>query len=275
MTRNLPFNFLLNHHHPLLLSYSSNMPEPNTKERCSWLVCDKPGKLRCTRCRDATPQTLYCSAKCQKNDWIFHKAYCGKKAYTFDITLVASSSPAITRTVAIPAWFTFRQLHYTLQYAMGPWQHTHMHEFSFNRLLSEFESPTQPGYWVRNEVDRGPHRLDTLAGRDERLKVGPAELYDDDKLDNWHPMLGRPPKKVPKEREKTLRLEVFDVNGRLYETVAKDGDMYPLIYTYDFGDNWEHELIFKGETLARAARPLFSFAQGCGPVEDCPRAGTK
>jgi len=38
---------------------------------------------------------------------------------------------------------------------------------------------------------------------------------------------------------------------------------------YDFGDNWEHKLVFRGSKLARAARPLFTAASGCGPVEDC------
>jgi hypothetical protein len=95
-----------------------------------------------------------------------------------------------------------------------------------------------------------------------------------------NPYLPRLPS-VPKETEEKLLLsEVFE--GRLRSTVAPNDEYLPLIYTYDFGvcsfntscyrrtnsmivplqDNWDHELIFKGSKMARAARPLFSAGTG-------------
>ncbi|KAF8960413.1 hypothetical protein BDZ97DRAFT_1922155 [Flammula alnicola] len=56
-------------------------------------------------------------------------------------------------------------LHYTLQYAMGPWQYTHLHKFSFNSLIG---------------VGPGPRLLNNLADKDKKLKIGPRSLYEDD-----------------------------------------------------------------------------------------------
>ncbi|TFK33373.1 hypothetical protein BDQ12DRAFT_691173 [Crucibulum laeve] len=92
----------------------SSTTSPNVTNICG--SCRQaPGNLRCTRCRDAIPPTLYCSQRCQKMDWQFHKKYCGKKAYKFTMTLLGTKSPKVTRTFFVPAWWTFRKLHYTIQ----------------------------------------------------------------------------------------------------------------------------------------------------------------
>ncbi|KIM83647.1 hypothetical protein PILCRDRAFT_69185 [Piloderma croceum F 1598] len=177
--------------------------------------CQNPGTLRCTRCKGANLKRFYCSAACQSWDWKFHKQYCSKKAYTFELTLLGSSNPDIKRVFDIPAWFTFRQLHYTIQYAMGLWNCTHLHEFSFQRLSNS-------------------HR-NLLTPRHDILKIMPADHLKDEF--DMPPMPGMPPRRhVFKEREESLLLsDIFDPAGRLRCIAAPDEEFLPLIYLYDFG----------------------------------------
>ncbi|KAF8586915.1 hypothetical protein K439DRAFT_1339526 [Ramaria rubella] len=94
---------------------------------CSSFLCSgREGTLLCSKCKEGVPPTVYCSPECQREDWKFHKQFCGKQAYVFFVELMGSSDPPITRTVAVPAWFTFQQLHFTLQYIFGPWQNCHL-----------------------------------------------------------------------------------------------------------------------------------------------------
>ncbi|KAF8649267.1 hypothetical protein AX16_005919 [Volvariella volvacea WC 439] len=151
------------------------------------------------------------------------------------MTLVKSSNPVIKRTFDVPSWFTFRQLHYTIQYAMGPWQCCHLHEFMFaTGEVDAFWRPTG-----------------------EKLKIMPQDLLDDNASG------------APKEAEENLKLSaVYGAGAPLRDLIFDGRKFAPLYYLYDFGDNWLHKLVFKGPKLARAARPLFSLAIGCGPVED-------
>lgn len=123
-----------------------------------------------------------------------------RKAYTFELTLVGSSNPVIKRTFDVPVWFTFRQLHYTLQYAMGPWNCTHLHEFTFSKT---------------------------------RLQIGPKSFYEADEPVNQFSVT----RSTAKEKEEDLLLkDVFDPSGKLYHTVAQaHGEIFPLTYLYDFG----------------------------------------
>ncbi|KAL0068334.1 hypothetical protein AAF712_004721 [Marasmius tenuissimus] len=51
-------------------------------------------------------------------------------AYTFEIELIDSDDPTITRTVDVPCNFTFHQLHHVLLCGFA-WMNSHMHKFSF------------------------------------------------------------------------------------------------------------------------------------------------
>ena len=151
----------------------------------------------------------------------FQPIYLSRFAYTFNLTLVGSSDPIIKRTFDVPCRFTFRQLHYTIQYAMGPWQCCHLHEFSFNKPLGS-----------------GPRVIDRLGYKDEKLKIVPKDLDGGgggpDHMFAFLQAGDRP--KPQTEMEETLKLkDVFDPAGRLHEVVAPDGEVYPLIYIYDFG----------------------------------------
>ncbi|KAF9458393.1 hypothetical protein BDZ94DRAFT_1173732 [Collybia nuda] len=173
---------------------------PVRKLCCNPLGCRNRGTKRCTGCAGAEPETLYCGVECQKTDWPSHKKYCGKMAYTFEMKLIGSSNPVITRVFDVPSWYTFQQLHCTIQYAMGPWQRTHLHEFTF-------EVPT-PG--LRN----------TLSRKHVVLKI----REDNDEMD----ILSVP------ENNLYLR-DAFATTGRLHRTIAPRGAVLPLYYLYDFG----------------------------------------
>ncbi|KAL0578434.1 hypothetical protein V5O48_003584 [Marasmius crinis-equi] len=174
-----------------------------------------------------------------RNDWPFHKKYCGKKAYTFKIELLGSKNPVIARVVDVPAWFTFQWFHFVIQYAFGPWQQCHLHEFSFTE-----EKPNRSGM-ISFAPDQSVLRI--LSEGDEPSAFTRGRVM----------------------YEKNIKLEdVFDPAGRLRSLVVRDGNVLSLKYLYDFGDNWEHLITFKGEKLATVDRPLFSKAVGYPPAED-------
>ncbi|EEB98918.1 hypothetical protein MPER_01488 [Moniliophthora perniciosa FA553] len=103
------------------------IPEAPERSQCRGLLCRNEGTKACSRCK-----TKYCGVECQTRDWKFHKKFCGKKSYTFKFELLGSSNPKITRIVDVPAWYTFQELHFVIQYAFGPWQQCRLHEFSYS-----------------------------------------------------------------------------------------------------------------------------------------------
>ncbi|KAF9257795.1 hypothetical protein L218DRAFT_975096 [Marasmius fiardii PR-910] len=106
------------------------IPEHLEKTICRSLGCNNEGRKFYTGCKEASPRTRYCSQQCQKQDWKFHKKYCGKKVYTFKIELLGSSNPVIKCAV---------DFHFVIQYAFGPWQQCHPHRFSYTA------NPTRTG----------------------------------------------------------------------------------------------------------------------------------
>lgn len=176
---------------------------------------------------------------------MFHKKFCGKKAYTFKFELLGSSNPKITRIVDVPAWYTFQELHFVIQYAFGPWQQYHLHEFSYST-----SPPNRSGAM-------------SLAPVQTVLKI----LAEGEAPDPYAQLFGG--RNTPHLYEKQVKLsDIYDPSGIHRSCVIHDGDLLPLTYLYDFGDNWEHLITFKGEKMAAADRPLFSKAVGYAPAED-------
>ncbi|KAK1232518.1 hypothetical protein PQX77_004369 [Marasmius sp. AFHP31] len=168
-------------------------------------------------------------------DWKYHKRYCGKKTYTFKIKLVGSTKPVITRTVDVPSWYTFQWFHFVIQYAFGPWQQCHPHEFSY-----ETETPKRRG----GIPDQPALRILPESGAPRSLAGGRSMF------------------------EKELKLsDIYDRSGKYHSLVVREGAFLPLKYLYEFG-KWEHLVTFKGEKMATVDRPLFSKAVGYPPAED-------
>ncbi|TFK33372.1 hypothetical protein BDQ12DRAFT_738798 [Crucibulum laeve] len=156
---------------------------------------------------------------------------------------------------------------------MGPWQQTHLHDFIYNRPPAHTSS--QGNAAEQYGALGGPENYGPLGQHEEVLKIMPRYELDLQEEDEGIQMPGMlPMRRIPKEAEEDVKLsDIYGEGGRLRDmlsrTTSEGGrEFFPLIYLYDFGDNWEHELIFEGEALATAARPVFISAIGCGPVED-------
>lgn len=98
---------------------------------------------------------------------------------------------------------------------MGPWQCSHLHEFSLQASSD--------------------NRRNVLTSQREVLRIASADLLEDE--DDILPMPGIPPQRpVQVEAEETLLLsDVYDPAGRLQGIAAPNGEFLPLIYMYDFG----------------------------------------
>ncbi|KAJ7163618.1 MM3350-like domain-containing protein [Mycena crocata] len=219
------------------------IPEYPEKIKCRSMFCNEEGTMTCTRCKGAKPETRYCGKKCQTDDWKWHKKYCGKQAYTFKIELLGSKDPVITRVVDVPAWYNFQYFHFVLQYAFGPWQQCHLHQWSF--------SPAKPNRSGCISLAPDQSVLNIIAENDEIEE----------------PLFGG--RRPPFLYEKNVKLsDIYNESGRYSDMVQKDGKVLPLMYLYDFGDNWEHRITFKGVKNASCDRPLFISATGYPPAED-------
>lgn len=130
--------------------------------------------------------------------------------YTLRIHLAESKNPIISRTIAIDANATFKQLHNAIQYAFG-WQNSHLHIFTVNQRSSN--SP-------QSRVFSPQVRL---------AEITSADFYDD----GWD--------EIPKAsfgEEKTRLKALWGSNSRSsLRSKAVDGQsVFPIVeYEYDFG----------------------------------------
>jgi len=196
------------------------------------------GTPQATECKGAEPATIHISRSKRvdrhirlREGWEYHKEYCDKQTYVFSVELMSSSSPTITRTVAVPSWFTFQEFHFTLQYIFGPWQNIHPHSFAFVPSAMS-GTPEPPPKTVLKIVQ--------LEDKEEGEDEGDVKLTD-----------------------------IYDPDGALRSKVTSHGSVVPLIYGYDVGDGWKCKITFQDSEKVREARPLVKNAVGCAPIEDC------
>ncbi len=114
--------------------------------------------------------------------------------------------PEASRVVMVPSGITFLRLHDVIQFVMG-WQDYHLHEFSFEGMKETFtnsdEQVDEYRYYRDNPVAEEPEHQ-------RWVDIGlqhPCRLTSKVKIDKYLQKYGR------------------------------------ALYTYDFGDGWEHDVI--------------------------------
>ena len=151
--------------------------------------------------------------------------------YLFMVSNTLTDDPIITRLLSVPPSLTFGKFHQVLQAAFG-WADCHMHTFSA-------DIPTHHhSHKAHNQKLCIPKRvLNLQAGGDDGMDFGTRPAPQD-------------------ENEWTLRdaLEKKEWDG---DNVASPAEI-KLLYRYDMGDDWEHQINF----LGRADRGLHSALTG-------------
>jgi hypothetical protein len=135
----------------------------------------------------------------------------------FKIALI-ETHPPIWRRIQVPEYYTFYDLHVTIQDAMG-WMDCHLHDFRIQ-----------------------PRRR---ACMDIRIE-SPFAIED---IEEEFPLL-------------TTEAAVTDF-------LTEEGDR--AIYSYDYGDGWEHDVVFEGSFPKEPGRkyPICLAGELAGPPEDC------
>lgn len=117
-----------------------------------------------------------------------------KDVFQFKVTLL-HTKPPVWRRIAVPASYTFYDLHVAIQNAMG-WTDSHLHRFEKRDIKG------RP--WEHSILIDCPYA---------------AEEYE--------------------QEENTL----YVTETPIAHVFKRKGDK--MVYTYDFGDNWEHEVVLE------------------------------
>lgn len=129
------------------------------------------------------------------------------KAYRLRIVL-RHVKPEVYRVVMVPAGITFLRLHDVIQFAMG-WQDYHLYMFSFEGEKEAFtnseELVDEYKFYLENPKAENPEHQLWI----DLILKRPFRLSSKVKIDKY-----------------------MEKHGR-------------AVYTYDFGDNWEHDIILE------------------------------
>ncbi|KAK3291459.1 MM3350-like domain-containing protein [Chaetomium fimeti] len=217
------------------------MPTP-TPNKCDNPSCPLPEGspptplLLCSRCR----ATRYCSQTCQAACWASHKRQCRRLNYIIKFRLAPAhiTDPRVERTLSCPANAPFYALHLALQTAFG-WATTHSFDFA---VKDPAYVPPPPGDLLAHV-----QQIMAVDGRGERPASAPREYLlrvvdpvQGDRfsgIDRAHEPQRRHPHTVEKKSDDWCLWQLLE--KREYQ--GKE-----LVYTYDFGDNWEHYFTVEG-----------------------------
>ena len=161
--------------------------------------------------------------------------------YLLLIVLNGTEDPMIQRLLSIPPDATFRKLHQAIQISFG-WAGCHMHQFEVQK-----QDPNSPF--------GGPPLL--------RMMTNPDDI-DDSLID--------PDNRKETKGDKEVSLaDVFEDDRYKGKT--------RMIYEYDMGDSWEHEVILLGRADAALGKRMgieqkivCVAGEGHGCAEDCGSA---
>ncbi|KAI4126853.1 MAG: hypothetical protein LQ338_003526 [Usnochroma carphineum] len=160
-----------------------------------------------------------------------------ERNYLLHVMNTLTSDPAITRILSIPPSLTFGTLHHVLQIAFG-WAGCHSWSWSI-----EVSTPVNDS--GRNDSSRRKISLPKTV-----MVLNPGHSVDMDLGDT----------DVQDENRWTLR-DVFEKKEWDGTAVASGAELQ-IIYEYDHGDSWEHQITL----LGRAEKGLHSALTGL-PVE--------
>ncbi|MGG3450569.1 plasmid pRiA4b ORF-3 family protein [Domibacillus aminovorans] len=161
------------------------------------------------------------------------------KAYQLLITL-KHINPAVWRRILIPAETNFKRLHDTIQFAMG-WQDYHLHQF---------------------EID--------YADKPFTLRIVEDDEMYEEHLFRQKAFLSNPPPENDKFYEFEKRVMMIEMRKARTTKLPKYLEKYSeVLYTYDYGDNWEHSV--KLEKIVEDysyGHPVLLEGEGACPPED-------
>ncbi|KAL8824876.1 MAG: hypothetical protein Q9170_008013, partial [Blastenia crenularia] len=140
-------------------------------------------------------------------------------SYLILVSITLTSDPTIPRLLTLPPSLTFAKFHQALQIALG-WTNSHMHQF-----IVGFPTPMINGCSKRSKRPKTVIKLQSSIEPYENI-MKEADLEDDTK---W-----------------TLRdvIEKKEWKGQSIDSVA---DIH-LMYEYDMGDGWAHQINALGRT---------------------------
>jgi hypothetical protein len=155
----------------------------------------------------------------------------GDKIYVFKVSL-NNSSPKIWRRIAVPKEYTFFDLHCAIQDVVG-WTDSHLHDFS---------------------LDTRSQSKSKRSGMGKMIKIEFPNPEDDD----WGGFMGSEKSEKMDERAEYIS-EWFPEK------------MKQCTYTYDFGDNWDHTVLFEKELDRdpKAKYPQCLSGKNTCPPEEC------
>jgi Plasmid pRiA4b ORF-3-like protein len=189
--------------------------------------------------------------------------------YQFKIT-IRYTSPPIWRRIQISADSTFKKLHETIQ-VLFQWSNSHLHHFKFTSLPQskcahlpvdfrhlqttnvfieqedEVSATTSEFYTIQNLFS---NKLNQLMGIDS---IEPGVFHE---LNRFRSVIA------------SIRTQYSEEEECLYDWFSKEKER--CIYTYDFGDDWQHEIVLEKiiESDETLTFPICLKARELPPVED-------
>lgn len=165
--------------------------------------------------------------------------------------------PLIWRRFLVRDNITFEKLHVIIQELMG-WDNYHLYEFNINRniISPNDEDDFNPAEGILNQLKRSPDFQKMLENSD--LSKGPVSL-DVNKVN----------KILEDMNEEKIDKNKFDIKTKINQLL--NIEKINFRYRYDFGDNWECNLIVE-KILEEEPNKKYSVCiagERAGPPEDC------